>query len=304
MLRSFVLFIKHLLIYGGFFVSEFPWRHYQALLTALMDLPKQPVVMIPEMIKLAKSYPGYLIIDDTNNPKFGLKAIAIKLFDLATKGRPKGYKIVLFLWLIPGIGRIPLGFALCHQETLTCPELALQGLSQLRNWYKLKPLAVLADGAYSTDEILKRLTDYDWRLAMRLRSDRVLDEKNICRLIPRGYGETQGRMENGTKLKVIRRKKFFLACNRMLLSAKDILGLYRLRWKIEEVFRVLKSCIGLGRCQQHSVQSQAVYLILCLLLFSSAELYSGGFPYKAFAQVISGDLSVENLLQNQFFSLC
>lgn len=160
MIQALGAFAKQLLTSGGFRVSEFPARLYRELLTALASMQVGGVVILSGMVELAKAHPGYLVVDDTKNPKYGLASWAKKLKILTNGGTRRGYEVVLLLWLVPGVGRFPIGFALSHKGTDTPAELALQGMSLLRNRHDLKPKAVLADGAFSTDDTLKRLTDY------------------------------------------------------------------------------------------------------------------------------------------------
>jgi hypothetical protein len=280
----------------GFRVTEFPAMLYRELLTGFERLQEEQQVILPGMIELAKAHPGYLVVDDTKNPKYGLKHLAKKLKILTNGATRTGYEVVLLLWLVPGVGRFPIGFALSHKGTDTPAELALQGMSLLRNRHYLRPKAVLADGAFSTDDTLKRLTDYGWAFVMRSRNTRILGGIQVKRLIPRGYGETEGFLKNGVKLKAVRDRKHILFCNRMLLERQAIQALYRLRWKIEEVFRVLKSGIGLDGCQQHSMRAQGIFVAGCLLLFSCLEIVSAGKPYQALASVISGTLKAEDLI--------
>ena len=300
MIQAMTLFAKQLLISGGFRIGKFPKKVYRELLTGLVGMQEGEVVVLPGMVELAKAYPGNLVVDDTKNPKYGLAHVAKKLKILTHGGTRTGYEVVLLLWLVPGLGRFPIGFALSHKGTNSPAELALQGMSLLRNRYQLRPEAVLADGAFSTDNTLKRLTDYGWVFVMRGRNNRSVSGSAAKHLIPRGYGETEGFLKNGVKLKIVRDRKHFLFCNRMLLERQVIQGLYRLRWKIEEVFRVLKSGIGLSGCQQHSIRAQAIFVSACLLLFSHLEIVSGGNPYTALTNVISGVLKPENLLCERF----
>jgi hypothetical protein len=300
MIQALVGFAKQLLVSGGFKVTEFPAMHYRELLTGMEEIQEGEVAILLGMVRFAKVHPGYLVVDDTKNPKYGLSRWAKKLKILTNGATRSGYEVILLLWLVPGLGRFPIGFALSHKGTDTPAELALQGMSLLRNRYDLRPKAVLADGAFSTDDTLKRLTDYGWVFVMRSRNTRTLGGIQVKRLIPRGYGETEGFLKNGVKLKAVRDRKHFLFCNRMLLERHVIQALYRLRWKIEEVFRVLKSGIGLSSCQQHSMRAQGIFVSACLLLFSHLEIVSGGNPYATLASVISGALKPENLICKEF----
>jgi len=300
MIQGMRVFAKQLLLCDGFKISEFPKEAYWELLTGLMSMQEGEIMILSGMVELAKAHPGYLVIDDTKNPKYGLHHLAKKLKILTTGATRTGYEVVLLLWLVPGFGRFPIGFSLSHKRTSSPAELALQAMGILRNRCNIRPLAVLADGAFSTDESLKRLTDYGWVFVMRSKNTRKLNGSQVKRLIPRGYGETEGYLANGIKLQVVRDRKHFLFCNRMLLERQAIQALYRLRWKIEEVFRVLKSGIGLDGCQQHSMQAQGIFVAACLLLFSHLEIVSGGNPYRILSNVISGHVKPENLICEQF----
>lgn len=302
MLEYFNLFVHHLLKFGEFRITAFEPNPCRALVTAFGALFSAPCVMIPELVAWAKRHPGHLVVDDTTNPKYGLKQWCKKLKIPGTGGYVYGFKIVLFLWECPE-GRYPIGFALWHKHSLSLTELALEGFSQLRNHFDVKPACTLADGGYSSDTILKRLDDYGWAYIIRFRKDRLLDGVPIRHHIPRGYGETTGHIKNGTKLKVVRRQKHFIASNRLSWESQTIRSLYAIRWKVEEVFRALKTCIGLNGCHQHSMGAQAVYVTMCLLLFSCLEFVSGGSPYKLWRSVNSGECYLDILVHNSITAL-
>lgn len=305
MIEIFLPFIKQVLSYCGFKPSELPKKYYRDLVTAFQDLLEQEVVMIPTLIELIKAFPGFLIIDDTSNPKYGLKGFLKSLKNYSTQANFMGYKILVFLWQV-GELRIPIGFALCHEQSPKPEELTLIGLSKLRNHHGLKPLWTLGDAAFSTDEITKRLDNYKWPFVLRSKKNRKLDGQQAKQAIGRGYGEYCGFLENGVKVKVLRRKKFFVLCNRLLLKGPKILEIYRNRWGIEEVFRFLKSCIGLDRCHQHSLKAQTVYLILCFLILACFELYSADSGYSDYyfhRQAILGQLPIEDILKQELFTM-
>lgn len=68
------------------------------------------VVILPGMIELAKAHPGYLVIDDPKNPKYGLAHFDKNLKILTNGTTRTGYEVVLLLWLVAGLGRFPIGF--------------------------------------------------------------------------------------------------------------------------------------------------------------------------------------------------
>lgn len=302
MLQAFALFAKQVLSLGGFRVGQVPAKAYQALLTAFSDMLDHDVVMIEPLLKLVKAFPkGRLVIDDTSNPKYGLKQWARKLKILTHSGYQDGYKVLLFLWE-GDWGRIPIGFALWHRHSKSLNELAMEGLSLLRNRYDLSFETVLADAAFATDKLFKRLEDYGWPCVMRFKGNRKLSNYRIDKQIGRGWGETQGLLKNGSKLKVFRCKNRFFATNRMLWSRKKALGLYQKRWKVEEVFRAIKGCLRLNGCQQHSMRAQTLYLLLCFILFACLELNPSQSVYAAPRSVISGDVDLKTLIPDTLFS--
>jgi len=303
MIQPFLLFAKQVLSFSGFQASRLSRKVHDTLLMAFEDMLVHEVVMIKALVKLAKACPGKLVIDDTSNPKYGLKHATRKLKILTNSGYHQGFKILLFLWDCE-YGRIPLGFALWHKGTKPINELALLGFSLLRNRYKLKPQAVVADGAFSTDKMLERLQNYGWPCVMRARNNRKLGDQRVTKLIARGYGSQQGTLKNGTKVKLFRRKNRLYVCNRMLWTMEKAVQVYTRRWKIEEVFRALKQCLGLNRCQQHSMRAQALYLAMCLILFTCLELHSGQSVYKLAHSVISGNQNLENILDKRLFTHC
>jgi hypothetical protein len=302
MIQAGVLFAKQILSLGGFKASELPGWAITALLTAFGALLEEEVVILKPLLKLVKRFgEGVLVIDDTTNPKYGLKRWSRKLKIVGTNGFEHGYKILLFLWECP-LGRIPIGFALWHKESRSINDLVLKGISRLRNQYGFKPNALVADGAFSTDKILQRLEGYGWPTVMRFKSNRKLGSARLSKLIPRGYGETQGRLKNNVKVKVFRRKNRFFVCNRMLWSMQKAVRIYKLRWKIEEIFRTLKTCLPLKGCQQHSMRAQALYIFIVFLLFACLESTSGQSVYKTAQTVISGQIPIEDILDKRIFN--
>ena len=299
-MEYFSLFINQLLNYGNFKSSAIPRKYHRELLTEFSKIKNKNTVFIPSLIKLCRNTEGILIIDDTNNPKYGLKNIARKMKNLKTSGYESGYKILLFLWQTDNY-RIPIGFALWHKESPSLNELALLGLSRLRNEFKLKPRVILADGFYSADKVVKRLTDYGWPLVKRWRNNRKLDGLKIKQQIPRGFGDYQGYLQNGSKVKIFRRRNRFYITNRMLLSMNDAIKLYKKRWSIEETFKILKSQLGLNRCQQHSLMSQEIFIFLCLIAFSYLEKIKGYSIYKTRETVIFQTVSLDYSILNKVF---
>ncbi len=285
MIKAAHLIVKNILKLGKFNSSQIPKRVYSELLTAFTNYKNKDIIVIPQFIHKYCRSGGNLIVDETVIEKYGLKHIVRKLKILNNGGYCMGYKIVLFIWNKESL-RIPIGFALYHKESDSVNELTLKFISKLRNEFKIKPDMFLADGAYCVNKLMKRLTDYNWAFMIRFKSNRKLSGRPIKKLIARGYGNAKGYLKNGTKIKVFRRKERFYASNRMLLDMQQAVKYYIKRWKVEETFRVLKSCVGIKRCQQHRTISQEIFIWMCLIAFTYLETFSNNSIYKTFNDVI------------------
>jgi hypothetical protein len=296
MLEVMVEFVNKIVSFGKFKRSEISDKAYGQLLTSFQDMLKHDVVMIPAIINKVKREIGRLLLDTTDNPKYGLKEIAIKMKNLSNGGYSEGFKIVLFLYKV-GKKTYPLGFALIHKESKTQEELVLNGLSRLRNEFKLKPKMVIADAGFSTLETLKRINNYRWGFVMKTKKSYKLGNKQIKRQIQGGYGTKIGTLSNGVKVKVVRRPNRVFITNRVSLSWQEILEYYGERWTIEETFRFLKTCIGLDRCQQHTIIAQGIYTFGCLAAYSIISSISDKLKtslYKVANLLYSGDIIIDN----------
>jgi hypothetical protein len=258
-LQLIQLFVNKLISFGGFKRNEFPNKAYLELVTAFQNMSKHDVVMISPLINMYKSCRGVLIVDTTDNPKYGLDKLAIKMKNLSNGAYSKGFKIVLFLYKV-GDRTIPIGFGLLHKESKSQEDVTPNGLSILRNTYEIKPKFTVADGGFGTQKLTKRLNDYRWGFVIKGKKNYSLDKRQFKYQIQRGCGSATGFLNNGVKIKVVKRPKRFFMSNRVSLTNETVLSIYGLRWKIEETFRFLKSCIGLNGCHQHSMQAQGIYV--------------------------------------------
>jgi hypothetical protein len=305
MLQATHLFIKQILTFGKFHSSQIPKRVYTELRTEFTNIKNKDVIVIPEFINKFCKNGWDLIVDETVNSKYGLKHITRKLKILNNGGYCSGYKVVLFLLNKENL-TIPIGFAFYHKKSGSVSELTLKFISRLRNEFNVKPETFIADGAYDVNKVIKRLTDYGWSCIIRCRSSRKFNKTHLKKLIPRGYGEVKGELKNKTKVKVFRRKERYFISNRMLMSMQKAVKSYTSRWKVEESFRFLKSCIGIKRCQQHRTISQEIFIWMCLIAFahfSYQESISEVSMYKLYDNVIFGLQDFDLPLLKELFTM-
>lgn len=305
MLEYIEEFVNKIVSFGKFKRSEISNKAYAQLLTSVEDMSKHDVVMIPAIIKRLKHVKGKLIMDTTDNPKYGLKEIAVKMKNLSNGGYSQGFKIILFLYKV-GKKTFPLGFALLHKKSKTQEQLVLNALKRLRNEFKLKPQMTIADAGFSTLETLKRLNNYGWGFVMKLKKTYKLGNKKIKHQIQRGYGEKIDTLSNGVKVKVVRRPNRVFVTNRVSLTWQEVLEYYDERWTIEETFRFLKSCIGLNRCQQHTIRAQEIYTFGCFAAYALIETIKDKLKmtaYKVSNLLYSGDIAIDNSLIKEVFAM-
>lgn len=306
MIPQFLIFINILISSNGFRVTKFPKKDYQKLLTMFSELQKGNVVIFPSLIRRFCRGLWKLILDDTTNPMYGLTHVTRKMKILTNNGYSKGFKILLFLCVTEESHRIPIGFALWMKDSPSMNDLALEGFSKIRNFYKkhLNPEYVLADGAFCVDKIVKHLKNYGWKFVMRTRSDRNLDNQRVTDQIKTTYGSLIGHLRNGEKVKIFKRKDRLYMSNCLSWTNKEITDRYKLRWLIEEVFRAVKSCLKLNVCQQHTVVAKALYIFGCFVTFALLErlkdlpdlFLKTRSVYEVHKKVLFGDLKIDEAL--------
>jgi len=92
----------------------------------------------------------------------------------------------------------------------------------------------------------------------------------------------------------------------MQFEMEDVVRLYKIRWKIEETFRILKSVIGINRCQQHSIKAQEIFLWICMITFSCLERIRtdlGDSIYKTKSNVIFQNANIDTSILNEVLAM-
>ncbi len=107
-------FVNKIISFEKFKRSEISNKAYGELLTSIAGMQKPGVVLILAIINKVKTFKGLLIMDTTDNPKYGLKEISIKMKNLSNGGYSQGFKIVLFLYKVE-TKTYPLWLGLCNE---------------------------------------------------------------------------------------------------------------------------------------------------------------------------------------------
>lgn len=215
---------------------------------------------------------GWLVIDDTWLPKCfsAISEFVSKVYSGKHKRPMWGMSVVMLLWT-DGKWRIPLDIRVWLRGGKTKPELALEMLSTVRNKLRWKPRWVCFDCGYAAASIMKRIHAYGWVFICGVPKSRRIDGVALSHFKHQGYWNGCGEAWYGQKLKFIRVKDRFYACNRLLWNRKTILGAYSGRVIIEEVFRILKQTGGWIGCQSQNYADYQRHLYLCLVHFLVLE---------------------------------
>jgi len=222
---------------------------------------------------IGKLQNGYLMIDDTVIDKSFSKVIQNTAWIFCSKKNKKilGLNIVVLAWS-NGTVTIPIAFKIWKKKSKKSKyDLALELLSYARNFLQLKPKYVTFDSWYSSKKILKRLNYYKWTFVSQIKKNRKFNGTQLKLYKKNPYWMEQGHILGDIKILVVRNGKKYFITNDLDLSKKEILSLYRTRWSIENMFRMLYDKLGLEECQSISLHSQSAHIHLCLMSFVLLE---------------------------------
>lgn len=229
---------------------------------------------------------GYLIIDDTVLAKpYGKKfAQACFAYSSCLDKVVYGYHIVLLAWT-NGFITIPLSFKFYRKGGRSKVALAGELLKEAKIFWRIKPLAVLFDSWYGAATLLDQIQSYQWLFYSQIKKNRVI---NACAV-------EDDLIENGDSLIgpltgsvlgfILKHENKFFATNNPLASNERIIQSYRLRWKIEEIFRFLKSELHLEECQARSITAQQTHLVSCVIAYLLIQKEQQTLPDKTIYQI-------------------
>lgn len=215
---------------------------------------------------------GYLMIDDTVISKQFAKKIenVAWIFDSVVGRSILGISLVMIAWS-NGKVTIPLAVKVYQKDNRkTKIDLAVE-LIEYAKKLGIKPKYVAFDSWYTAAEILKKIKDCDWIFVTRLKRNRKLDSVPVREIYRNPYWIKRGKLVSGLEVLVVRNGKKYFATNDLSLSKKELLFLYKGRWKIETVFRALHDKLGLDECQARKLSSQTAHFHLCLLAYIALE---------------------------------
>lgn len=223
---------------------------------------------------LEKISVGYLIIDDTTINKEYARMIERCHWLWSTNGSRYifGYNIVVLMWS-NGTITLPLSWAFYKKENekknqVTKIALALELMAYAKKELCVATKEIAFDSFYSAETILKRCEEYEWRYYTKVKSNRILNGKQVQKRHRHPYWEETGVLSCGLTARVVRHGKRYFLTNNFLLAKTEIVRSYDARWKIEEVFRMLHAELGLDECASRSFAAQSAHTTLAMASYT------------------------------------
>ena len=72
-------------------------------------------------------------------------------------------------------------------------------------------------------------------------------------------------------VQVVRNRRKYYVTNAIGITRKEQLATYKMRWKIEEVFRFVKQELGFERCHSQSLQGQNNHFGTCFYVYGKLQ---------------------------------
>ena len=167
---------------------------------------------------------------------------------------------------------IPLAIKVYRKENgKTKIDLAIELIDIAVKTFKIRPKYITFDSWYGATKLLRKIDKLNWIFVTQIKRNRKFNgiQLKLFRLNP--YWIHTGKLTNGLNVSVVRHGKKYFATNDLSLSKQDILSMYRGRWTIETIFKMLHSKLGLDECQARSINSQNAHFHLTLLAFVVLE---------------------------------
>jgi hypothetical protein len=273
---------------------------YRFLVKAKAFLSFFPSLMLL-VVKCFDQSRSWIIIDDTTL----LKAFAKKLLGVYTVfntalGRPdRGLCIVVIAWT-NGHVTIPLRFLFYYSKDITGDsfktksQLAKELLIKL--FEKIPFEALLIDGHYTTQHLIKFLMQSNTNFTGKIARNRVIETKNGLRT----------RIDNHPSLKLFKNQRqakvyakfggewlyfsvhkrknktgvwtYLYLVSNMNLKSKEYFYHYDMRWNIEPIFRTSKQSLGFQDCESIDIEKQSLHIYS--IFFSYAFLQKEKVEYN------------------------
>lgn len=217
---------------------------------------------------------GYLIINETDVDKsFARKAACLGWIYSHRKNKHIfGLHLVVVAWTNGKI-TIPLAWKIYNKRNRkTKIDLAMELIRYCLHRLQLKPTAWLFDAFYASEKLVKYLLSEKQLFYSQLPKKRLLNTHPLYTINKgRPYWQETGVIKGGIRVQVIKNRKKYYVTNAIGVSREEQLQTYKLRWKIEEIFRFVKKELGFEKCQSNSLQGQNTHFGVCFFLYAHLQ---------------------------------
>jgi len=214
---------------------------------------------------------GYIIIDETDVDKsFGEKVPCLGWIYSHRKNKYIfGLHIVVMVWTNEKV-TIPLGWKIYKKDCgITKIDLAMELITYCLFTPRIQPKAFLFDSFYASETLLKYLIHHKQTFYSQLPKNRKLNNQALSQWNKgRPYWQEVGVIRGGIRVQVVKNRRKCYVTNAIGISRKEQLQTYKIRWKIEEVFRFVKQELGFERCHVTSLTGQNNHFGTCFYLYA------------------------------------
>lgn len=217
---------------------------------------------------------GYLIIDETDVDKsFGKKIPCLGwIFSHRKNKYIFGLHIVVVCWTNQQV-TIPLAWKIYKKDSgITKIDLAMELICYCLFRLRIQPKAWLFDSFYASEKLLKYLIKHNQYFYSQLPKNRKLNEITLSQTNNgRPYWQETGVIRGGIMVQVVKNRRKYYVTNEIGVTREAQLQTYKIRWKIEEVFRFVKQELGFERCQSQSLVGQNTHFGTCFYLYATLQ---------------------------------
>lgn len=214
---------------------------------------------------------GYLIFDETDVDKSFAKHMGglSWLFSHRKNKFIFGYHLVVICWTNTKV-TLPIAWKIYKKDSgKTKIDLSLELINYCLHTLGITPKAWLFDSFYASEQLLKYLINHQQLFYSQLPKNRKLNNKALCAYNNgRPYWVESGVIRGGIIVQIVKNRRKYYVTNNVGMNRKEQLQTYKIRWKIEEIFRFVKQELGFEQCQSTSLQGQNNHFGTCFYLYA------------------------------------
>lgn len=157
----------------------------------------------------------------------------------------------------------PFGKLFAHASV----ELAMLLLEEIRFKWKIKNCTVLYDSWYAAAKVIRLIKRLGYHFVSQIKRNRKVNNIPLSALQIRDNILLDGIVAGDIRLYYFKHEDKYYCTDISASNTQAIHTMYQIRWKIEEIFRFLKTALKLERCQVIRITAQKTHLVSCILSY-------------------------------------